>query len=67
MEARLEMVKLKSLRRFGKRFFWVSRCEVAEVKRLAKLSTVTDAMRLLFPRLAFYKCARGHGYWGRES
>lgn len=59
------MQKLKSLKRFADGYFWVSRDEVTEVMRRADMGTVTEVMRLLFPRLCFYKCARHGGFWGR--
>lgn len=59
-------MRLDTLRRYEKGYFWVGRDEVAEVMRRSGFATVTEAMRLLFPRLLFYKCARRNGYWGRE-
>lgn len=40
---------------------FVPRYEVGEVMRRANLSTVTEAMRLLFPRIVSYSCA-GRSY-----
>ena len=58
------MVKI---RRFDAGYFFVAREEVQEVMRRTRLATVTAAMRLLFPRLAFYRLARHGGYYGREQ
>ena len=50
----------------GKRHFWISRLEI---ERLPIGGCVGDVMRLIFPGLVFFRCARrgccSHpGYWG---
>lgn len=59
-------MKLKTVKRYGG-YFWISRAEVGEVMRRGSLKTVTDAMRLLFPRLLWYRCGGRGGYWGMEG
>lgn len=60
------MTKLRTVKRCGG-YFWVSRSEVREVMRRGSLETVTDAMRLLFPRLLWYRIGGLGGYWGMEG
>lgn len=45
--------------------FYIPEAEIAAVMKRGELHTVTEAVRLLVPDYAFYKCTKG-GYWGRR-
>lgn len=60
------MVRLKTVKRSGG-YFWVSRQEVWQVMSRANIETVTEAMKILFPRLRWYRIGGRGGYWGMEG
>lgn len=59
------MIEPKTVKYYGDGYFWVKRDEVADIGERFGCESIGDSMRLIFPRLVFFKCSKRCGYYGR--